>query len=294
MKAKGYSTIAGLENATSAEIKKRNVEHYGAKIKHFRKRAGMTAEQLADELRISRSSVRNWECGLTRPDPEFLYRMFSILDVEPNEFFGFKGIGTLLTAAEKNLIADYRGLDRRGREDLSSIAASMAEKSRIRFLRNEYRLQNSVPCNGRSVAAGSLIDEWPAYPETENVILFDSRDVSQADEIFIVSGDSMEPQFYDGDRVLVKYTGEIRVGDIGIFYVPGIGGVIKQKMNDRLHSLNPGRDDIIVREEGARSIGVVLCKIDSGMIPDAEHQKHFREALELEKEQPGILDEPED
>lgn len=293
MKAKGYSTIAGLENATSDEIKNRNMEHYGSKIKKFRKKAGMSAEQLADELQISKSSVRNWECGLTRPDPEFLYRMFSILDVEPNEFFGFKGIGSLLTTAEKNLIDDYRRLDRRGKEDLSSIAESMAEKRHIRLLRDKYNLLNCIPFNDRSVAAGSIGEDWPDHPDTVDIILFDSREVSSADEIFMVSGDSMNPQFFNGDRVLVQYTEEIRVGDIGIFYVPGVGGVIKQKMNDRLHSLNPDYDDIIVHEEGAKPIGRVLCKIEPGMIPDIEDQNLFLEAMELKREQPEIFNEVE-
>ena len=111
MKAKGYSTIAGLDKLSPEEIKQRNMETYGSRIKTFRTRAGMTAEQLADALQISKSSIRNWECGLTRPDLEFLYRMFSILDVEPNEFFGFSGIGTLLTTSERDLIDNYRSLD---------------------------------------------------------------------------------------------------------------------------------------------------------------------------------------
>ena len=108
MKSKGYNAIAGLEKLTPEEIKQRNLETYGTRIKTFRTRAKMTAEQLADALQISKSSVRNWECGLTRPDPEFLYRMFTILNVEPNEFFGFSGIGTLLTTQEKTLIDNYR------------------------------------------------------------------------------------------------------------------------------------------------------------------------------------------
>lgn len=49
----------------------------------------------------------------------------------------------------------------------------------------------------------------------------------------------MEPQFHDGDRVLVEHCVDLRNGDIGIFYVPGMGGVIKQKAYDRLHSINP-------------------------------------------------------
>ena len=112
MKAKGYSTIAGLEKLSPEEIKQRNLETYGSKIKNFRNRAGMTAEQLADALQISKSSIRNWECGLTRPDPEFLYRMFTILNVEPNEFFGLTGIAAAHTVADFTaiIVASVLGL----------------------------------------------------------------------------------------------------------------------------------------------------------------------------------------
>lgn len=43
MKAKGYSTIAGLEKLSPEEINLRNLETYSSKIKDFRNRAGMTA-----------------------------------------------------------------------------------------------------------------------------------------------------------------------------------------------------------------------------------------------------------
>ena len=160
MKAKGYSTIAGLEKLSPEEIKQRNLETYGSKIKNFRNRAGMTAEQLADALQISKSSVRNWECGLTRPDPEFLYRMFTILDVEPNEFFGFKGIGTLLTTEERDLVDYYRSLDKSGKEDLLTFAEAMNKKSHKRKLMTAYDRMNGVEDWGRYAAAGDGTD-WP-------------------------------------------------------------------------------------------------------------------------------------
>ena len=264
MKAKGYSTIAGLEKLTQEEIKQRNLETYGSKVKAFRTRAGMTAEQLADALQISKSSVRNWECGLTRPDPEFLYRMFTILNVEPNEFFGFKGIGTLLTKKERALIDDYRSLDASGKDAVETFAQAMTQKAHIRKLRKMDRIQNSVPDEERLFAAGDHSNEWSDFPDATEVILYDSPLVSRADEVITVSGASMEPQFYSGDKVLIEYCSDIRNGDIGCFYVPGIGGVIKQKAYDRLHSLNPKFDDIITKE----------------MIPTPEEQALYIEAQE--------------
>ena len=50
-----------------------------------------------------------------------------------------------------------------------------------------------------------------------------------------VCGQSMEPMCLDGDRVLVQYCTDRNYGYVGIFYVPGMGGVIKQVAHDRLH-----------------------------------------------------------
>ena len=128
---------------------------------------------------------------------------------------------------------------------------------------------NGVEDWGRYAAAGDGTD-WPEYPEKEEVILFDSPMVARADEIITVTGKSMEPQFHDGDRVLVEHCVDLRNGDIGIFYVPGMGGMIKQKAYDRLHSINQDYDDIFPYEEGATVIGRVLGKIEKDMIPSME------------------------
>ena len=68
-------------------------------------------------------------------------------------------------------------------------------------------------------------------------------------------------------------------GDIGIFYVPGMGGVIKQKAYDRLHSINPDFDDIFPYEEGATIVGRVLGKIEENMIPSYEEQSLYLAAV---------------
>lgn len=278
MKAKGYSDIAGLGKITREELKERNLRLYGLKIKKYRTKAGLSAEELAARLQLSKSTVRNWECGLTRPELDLLYSLFEILNVEPNEFFGIKGIGTLLTADEESLISGYRSLDMSGKEDLQAFADIISKRSTLRKLRAAYEKMTDVPDLGRYAAAGPG-EDWPEYPQEEKIILYDSYAVEQTDEIITVSGDSMEPQFYDGDKVLVHYCPEIRNGDIGIFYVPGRGGVIKQKLMDRLHSINPKRDDIFPYEDGARVIGKVIGKIEKYMIPGIGEQELYMEAL---------------
>lgn len=282
MKGRTYSNIAGLEKMTATEIKQRNRETYGNSIKKFRVRAGISADQLADILQIARSSVRNWEAGITRPDPEYLYRMFTILDVEPNEFFGIGGVGSLLTLDERQLIDNYRALDDAGKEDLTTIAETLVDKSHVRVLKRAYDRETPMLDMSRAIAAGDGAD-WEDYPEKEYVLLHDSPQVARADEIFHVNGDSMEPQFYDGDHVLVEYCtpDDLRPGDIGVFQVPGHGAVIKQVACDRLHSLNPKFDDIIPDEDGATAIGRVLCVVTKDMVPTPEERALYAEAEEL-------------
>lgn len=294
MRKKSLNDLTGSGKPKPEEIKKRNLDLYGSKIKKLRAKAGLSAEQFADMVGVSKSSVWNWECGIACPDPITLYRLFSIFDVEPNEFFGINGIGALLTTDERSLIDSYRVLDRRSKNDLKLFAESLASRA---YQRRLYYAFNSITVKstmGRSAAAGTIAMEWEDHPESERVYLYASSEVGRADEIITVSGDSMEPKFSNGDRVLVEYCSEIQNGDIGVFFVPGIGGVIKQKAYDRLHSLNPEYDDIFPFEEGAQLVGKVLCKIDNSMNPNKEQIKLYMEAEAERRKNPDAFDSFDD
>ncbi|MBR2215254.1 MAG: LexA family transcriptional regulator [Selenomonadaceae bacterium] len=265
--------------------KSRNMEHYGNKIKQFRVRAGKTAGELAAALDVSISTVRNWECGLTRPDPDYLYAMFPALGVSPNDFFGIQGFGGILTADEQGLIDDYRILDEHGKEDVRDFTASMKAKAWRRKVVRIYADLVSVPDYGRLAAAGAG-EDWPDYPEENGTILYNGSLTNRADEIITVTGRSMEPQYMDKDRVLVAYCTELKVGDIGIFHVPGYGGVIKQKGHDRLHSLNPEFEDIFPNAEGAKLVGRILGKVEQDMIPSVEEASLYMDALSEKQAHP--------
>ena len=162
-------------------------------------------------------------------------------------------------------------------------ALKQSRKAYMRKLRSARSRMNTTIDRSRYVAAGTG-EDWNENPYSETVVLYDDPSVSRADEIFTVNGASMEPQYYDGDKVLVEYCTDLKNGDIGIFYVPGFGGVIKQKAYDRLHSLNPDYDDIFPYEQGAKLIGRVVGKITKDMIPSAEDVSLYAEAMATLKE----------
>ena len=50
-------------------------------IKKLRKEKGMTQDELAEKLNVTRQAVSNWEQGKNQPDIETLTRMAEIFDV---------------------------------------------------------------------------------------------------------------------------------------------------------------------------------------------------------------------
>ena len=57
----------------------------GNNIKRFRTKCGMTQDELAEKLSVTRQAVSNWERGKTEPDIETLDRLAQALDVSTEE-----------------------------------------------------------------------------------------------------------------------------------------------------------------------------------------------------------------
>ena len=79
----------------------------------------------------------------------------------------------------------------------------------------------------------------------DEVLVEMNKYTKQADVILKVVGRSMEPVIADGDRVLVRQQPSVRIGEIGVFIVDG-QGYLKEYQKDRLVSLNPNIDDVLV------------------------------------------------
>lgn len=110
-----------------------------------------------------------------------------------------------------------------------------------------------------SAGTGSwLSDETPVeytnVPKTEKT--------SSADFMLEVRGDSMQPKFSDGDRVLVKSSQSIYEGEIGVFILNNESYIKKMGRNE-LISLNPAYKPIKLHEyDDIRCAGKVLGTLD--------------------------------
>ena len=80
-----------------------------------------------------------------------------------------------------------------------------------------------------SAGTGNLLsDEVVKYIQVQL-----NHTTRQADFCIPVSGDSMQPKFYDGDILLVRSQPDIDIGEIGI-YIVNSNGFVKKKGSDRL------------------------------------------------------------
>lgn len=80
----------------------------GGRIRRYRKAKGLTQEQLAKEINVTKSRISNWEQGINRPDVERIGDICRALNVSPSELLDVHLSDDVLTAREKNVIRAYR------------------------------------------------------------------------------------------------------------------------------------------------------------------------------------------
>lgn len=236
---------------------------FGEKIKAARKLKGLTQKQLAEKIDAKHNSVSDWENNKNKPDPDTIELLCGVLDIAPNYLLA---VGAdEFSPAEKLLIKKYRDLDEAGRKHVDTVilweseriqAAASTGPSKIaplptRIISYYQRLASAG--TGEYLFSGIPTDtiEVPITPVSE-----------LADFAIGVNGDSMEPTYYDGDKVYVEELGadELSVGEIGIFMIDN-ECYIKEVGDGKLISHNK-KYHAIEDERNVRAIGRVLGKVE--------------------------------
>lgn len=80
----------------------------GNKIRKYRKENGLTQEQLADKINVTKSRVSNWEQGINRPDADIIGNICRTLNVSPSDLLDIHLTDDELNVHEKEVIKAYR------------------------------------------------------------------------------------------------------------------------------------------------------------------------------------------
>ena len=237
----------------------------GNSIKELRKTKKLTQKNLAELTGFKQNTISNHENGNRQLDETDIRVYAEALGVSPQYLFDRakpSSIETIPQPATSQIQSIYDQLEppRQGK------VLTYAE-SQLKEQRNEEETQPNEVSEAIQLYSYDYYDH-PASAGTGQY-LNDVRverielpvDID-ADFVIPIKGDSMEPDYHDGDLVFIQTSVDLNDGVIGVFNYNG-DAYIKQLVIDKeqayLHSLNPSYKDMpITPVTDFRIIGEVV------------------------------------
>lgn len=231
-------------------------------LKELRIRAGFSQKQVYERLNIAQSTFSSWETGKAEPPADILLRLCQIYGVDNIlGAFGFDGYNEdgslLLNLPETDLIKKYRALDPYGQDTVLAVLDS--ELKRCKETKSVEKKDNIIPLQLSLQPASAGTGAYLGPEEMETIFVLDTPLTRQAAFSVPVQGNSMEPDYHDGDILLVERAEDIDVGEVGVFTVDG-DGYVKERGEGVLISLNPAYAPVPMSENircNGRVIGVL-------------------------------------
>ena len=222
------------------EIKANDVDNHTLsvvcdQIRYYREKRNLEQKQLAQVLGLSDNAVNNWEKGRSRPDVNLLPEICTVLNITLYELYALRSPMKALSEEDQGVLKDYHALSEPHQMVVRRTMANLHEAETMRVIPDLVVVLDPKRALAAGIGDPSEIDE-----ECEPVYLYNSPVNDRSDFVFNVNGESMEPEYHDGDRVLVrKLTSrhEIAPGDIGAFMINN-EMYIKKYQQDGLCSLN--------------------------------------------------------
>ncbi len=233
----------------------------GELVSFYRRRAGLTIDELAEKSGVPKSTINKIIAGTTKaPTLENVKAIAKALGLRLSDFDGEPELADMFSAPEKDLVKKYRLLDPYGKEAVDSVLdveyrrctapapTEQSEPEAVYFI---------VPMFVATMSAGTGQPAGNDEPEDLQLTKKPPRGTSY---IAPVSGDSMEPTYQDGDKLFIRFCEEIEIGQVGVFLMDGQQWV--KELGDReLISHNAGYDPIPMRDD-IRCQGLVLGVCD--------------------------------
>ena len=235
----------------------------GNSIKEVRKSKKLTQKKLAELTGFKQNTISNHENGNRQLDEGGIRIYAQALGVSPQYLFDLSKPSSVdFSAPTSSIQTIYDELT----PPRQTKVLTYAEKQR-----DEQRNEEETKTNEVSEAIQLYSYDYYDHPASAGTgqYLNDVRverielpvDVD-ADFVIPIKGDSMEPDYHDGDLVFIQTSVDLNDGVIGVFNYNG-DAYIKQLFIDKeqayLHSLNPAYKDMpITPETDFRIIGEVV------------------------------------
>lgn len=189
---------------------------------------GLTQAQLSRALNVDTSTVSNWCNDKRKPSLEAVVQLADLFNTSVDAVVApgrAKG-GTknnVLSASEKQLLADYKALDKYGKTLVRSVCTIELERCKEQRQPSDHAIvlpsaKGQIPLFEMPAAAG-----WSAPIDEYDYTMIDVSNETPKEANFAVKiqGNSMFPYVRDRQIAYVQQTEELGVNDIGIISVNG-------------------------------------------------------------------------
>ena len=206
-------------------------------------------KELAEYIGVKPASISDWS------DSDNL-RFWNV--VKASEFLGLSlnylayGKEPSIPTEYKKLISSYQKLSPENQKMALSLLNTMYDVQIENERRKNIKIIQ-VKFMQDTASAGQGVSLWNDS-DGEYIDVIETPESLEADYAVRVEGESMLPDYHDGEIVLVKEQSDIEIGQVGIFTINNSKGYIKEYGEDRLISRNPEYDDIIPTDDT-----VVMC-----------------------------------
>lgn len=231
----------------------------------FRKEKGMTLDELSEKSGIPVSTIKKISAGITTdPNLSTVQAIAGALGCTVDDLSNMSQFAEVFSVSEKKLVKKYRSLDPYGKEAVDGVLD-------VEWRRTEQTRAAQQPREGSEPDNVIYIIRWYPQPMSAGTgteagddspaeLELTKRPPRGTSYVAPVSGDSMEPTYHDGDKLFIRSCEEIRVGQIGVFWMDGKQWV-KEQGDGVLLSHNP---EYAPRPmvEGIRCQGLVLGVCD--------------------------------
>lgn len=247
---------------------KKRMQIIAENITHFRKQRGITQKELAKEVGISASTMTDYMKLRSAPSFGVIQKLA--------DYFGVRKSDIDTTFKEESTDSLPDTPDFLTQQITDNVVQLSVENKKIVLRTSEDLLKEQKNEENTKINEVSEVIQLYSYDYYDHAAsagtgqyLNDVRverielpvDID-ADFVIPIKGDSMEPDYHDGDLVFIQTSVELNDGVIGVFNYNG-EAYIKQLVIDKdqayLHSLNPAYKDMpITPETEFRIIGEVV------------------------------------
>ena len=231
-------------------------------IKYYRKLSGLTQKELAKKLSVAPTAISAWEVGRNQPLMNNIEQMSAIFGIKKSLLLG-EDFSSHVDKTTSPIQSIYDQLEPPRQRKVITYAEKLRDEQEKRKKAKINEVSEKVVQlygydyydHAASAGTGQYLNDV----RVERIEL--PVDV-EADFVIPIKGDSMEPDYHDGDLVFIQTSVDLNDGVIGVFNYNG-EAYIKQLVIDTeqsyLHSLNPDYKDMpITPETDFRIIGEVV------------------------------------